>query len=73
MSYDREKRTEIGPRMTIGEFKALLENVPDQYEICCNGYEDFFMHVDDENEMISFDDSDLEEDYAMNDFDDEDD
>jgi len=71
MSYDREKRTEIGPRMTVGEFKALLENVPDQYEDCCSGSETFFMHVDDENEVISFDDSELEEDYDLDDLDDD--
>lgn len=62
MAYDFEKRTEIGPRMTVKEFKSLLENVPDEYEIMCNGDESFFMHVDDSNEVINFDNHDHEDD-----------
>ena len=71
MAYDFEKRTEIGPRMTVKEFKNLLENVPDEYEIMCNGDESFFMHVDDSNEVINFDNHDHEDDYDLDDPDDD--
>ena len=51
--------------------KNLLENVPDEYEIMCNGDESFFMHVDDSNEVINFDNHDHEDD--LDDLDDDDD
>lgn len=55
MAYDKNQRLTIGPRCTIGELKAVLEDIPDSYEITCCGQEEFYLHRDDENEVITAD------------------
>jgi len=59
-----ELMSTIGPRCTIREFKEILARYPDDYEISCCGQEEFFLHVDAENETIILD---TEEDIGLED------
>lgn len=55
MAYDPNLRITVGPRCTVGELKEMVRDIPDEYEIACCGQEEFYLHVDPENEVVTAD------------------
>lgn len=67
MAYDPNRRITVGPRCTIGELRDMVADLPDEYEITCCGQEEFYIHIDPDNEVATVDveedvESDLDDD-----------
>lgn len=49
---------QIGPRSTVAELMEALSQIPGEYEVDLFGEAEFFIHVDDEDEEVTFTDKD---------------
>ena len=59
---DINKRKEMF-KATVEDVIAELEKFPKETEVCCLGSELFYIHVHEDGDSITFDDSDLSEYY----------
>lgn len=67
--FDKRRRTEF-VQASVSEVIAVLSKLPASCEVCFNGSEWGFLHVNTEGTICSFDDDALEEDYPEDEEDD---
>ncbi len=60
--YNLEKRAYF---TNLGELRMLLADMPDDTEVCTGGVLGSYLHFDKEKDLISFDDEDLDPDYDI--------
>lgn len=57
---NEDMHIKIGPRSTVGEVIEALAQIPEEYEVDLFGEAEFFIHVDAEDEEVTFTDKDAE-------------
>lgn len=60
--YDKSKRVE-NYKITVGELRKLIEDIPADYKFTVCGSDKFYKHVDTQRKILTLDHDDLDESY----------